>query len=409
MKILRIIARLNVGGPARHVVWLTGALNDHEFESELIAGSVPAGEEDMAYFAEDNGVKPIFIEQMSRELSPNDLISLFRIYREIRRFRPDIIHTHTAKAGTIGRVAAFFYKWLTPGTLIGKPRRVRVLHTFHGHVFHSYYGRWKTALFLFIERLLALIATDKIIVITRQQLEEINDRFRVGRRRQFEVVRLGIDLGPFADTAENRARFRAEIGAGDNEILVGLVGRLTEIKNIPMFLQVAELCTVGAIGEAMPIRFIVVGEGHLRKPLEAESAGSGLADTVLFLGNRDNVEAVYAGIDIVALTSLNEGTPLSLIEGMAAARPIIATAVGGVTDLLGGKIESREGFKICERGIRIESGDAEGFRNGLIYLAKSEKLRESLGRAGKAFAAEEFSRQRLIEDIRKLYRALAAE
>src|SRR5258708_28690950 len=138
MKILRIIARLNVGGPARHVVWLTKALNDSEFESTLVAGTVPEGEEDMSYFAADNGVEPIYISELSRELSPKDSVSLFKIYREIRRQRPDIIHTHTAKAGTVGRTAAFLYRWLSFGSLIGKPRKVKIVHTFHCHVFHSY-------------------------------------------------------------------------------------------------------------------------------------------------------------------------------------------------------------------------------------------------------------------------------
>ena len=141
MKILRIIARLNVGGPARHVVWLTDAMREGEFETTLIAGTVPEGEEDMSYFAARHGVEPIYIKEMSRELSPKDAISLFKVYRTMLRERPDIVHTHTAKAGTVGRAAAFIYKWLTPGTLIGRPRKVRVVHTFHGHVFHSYYGK----------------------------------------------------------------------------------------------------------------------------------------------------------------------------------------------------------------------------------------------------------------------------
>ena len=405
MKILRIIARLNVGGPARHVVWLTAGLNDNEFQSALIAGSVPAGEEDMAYFAEENGVRPIFIAEMSRELSLRDIVSLFKVYREIKRFRPDVIHTHTAKAGTIGRTAAFFYRWFTAGVFVGRPRRIRVFHTFHGHVFHSYYGRWKTALFILIERFLAFAATDKIIVITPQQLDEINGRFKVGRRGQFEVVRLGIELGSFADGTEMRSRFRAAIAAADNEILVGLIGRLTEIKNIPMFLRAAELCRDDKSAEGARMRFIIVGDGHLRKNLEAETAHRGLGDSVLFLGNRDDIEEVYAGIDIVALTSTNEGTPLSLIEGMASARPVISTSVGGVKDLLGDEIETCNGFTICRRGLGIASGNAEGFSSGLIYLAKNEKLRESLGQAGKSFIKANYSKERLIEDIRTLYRS----
>ncbi|MBK9766922.1 MAG: glycosyltransferase [Chloracidobacterium sp.] len=181
MKVLRIIARLNVGGPARHVVWLTRGLEDDEFQSKLIAGTVPVGEEDMGYFASENGVEPIFIPELSRELSIKDGISLFKIYREMSLFSPDIIHTHTAKAGTVGRAAAFLYRWLTPGTIVGRPRRVAVIHTFHGHVFHSYYGVLKTRLFLMIEKVLARVATDRIVTISAQQLDEIHGRFGVGR------------------------------------------------------------------------------------------------------------------------------------------------------------------------------------------------------------------------------------
>src|SRR5215218_1172141 len=232
MKILRIIARLNVGGPARHVVWLTERLNDGEFESVLIAGTVPKGEESMNYVAEQHGVQPVFIEEMSRELSPKDLISLFKILREIRRLKPDIIHTHTAKAGTVGRSAALLYKLLTR-------RKVRVVHTFHGHVFHSYYGKLKTGIFIAIERLLARFATDKIIVISTQQFQEIHEKVRIGRRGQFEIIPLGIDLGAFSSSEEKRKSFRSELGIEDQDILVGFVGRLTEIKDVSLYLQVA--------------------------------------------------------------------------------------------------------------------------------------------------------------------------
>jgi glycosyltransferase involved in cell wall biosynthesis len=406
MKILRIIARLNVGGPARHVVWLTRELNDDEFRSSLIAGTVPDGEEDMAYLASENGIQPIFIPEMSRELSLNDVISSIKIYKEIRRQEPDIIHTHTAKAGTVGRLGGFLYRWLTWKTLVGKPRRIRVVHTFHGHVFHSYYGPLRTRIFILIEKLLAKFATDKIITITDQQFDEIHKRFGVGRQGQFEIIPLGIDLTAFETGEPLRKAFRKEIGAADNEIVVGYVGRLTEIKNIPLLLSAAaRLAAVSDLG-VPNIRFVVVGEGHLRKELEAQAASFGVSDAVSFLGNRNNVQAVYAGVDIVALTSLNEGTPLSLIEAMAACKPVISTMVGGVVDLIGKVNSSDEGFSICERGISIMSGSIGGLTNGLIYLAKDERLRRELGERGRAFAEAKYSKSRLVDDIKELYRRL---
>ena len=404
MKILRIIARLNVGGPARHVVWLTDAMREGEFETTLIAGKVPEGEEDMSYFAARHNVEPLYIKEMSRELTPKDAISLFKVYRTMLRERPDIVHTHTAKAGFVGRAAAFMYKWLTPGTLIGRPRKVRVVHTFHGHVFHSYYGERKTRAFILIERALARFATDRIITITQQQFDEINGDVAVGRAGQFEVVPLGIDLTAFEDDGNKRAAFREELRAEESELLIGFVGRLTEIKNIPLLLEAAK--AYFGSPDATKARIVIVGDGHLRKALETKADELGIADRVMFVGNREDADVVYAGLDIIALTSLNEGTPLSLIEAMAAGRAVISTAVGGVIDLLGEVRSEREGFSVCERGISVRSGDAAGFANGLIYLAKDEKLRLSLAENGREFVHEIYSKERLIEDIRSLYRRL---
>jgi glycosyltransferase involved in cell wall biosynthesis len=402
MKILRIIARLNVGGPARHVVWLTENLNDDEFESVLIAGTVPKGEESMNYFAEEHGVKPVFIEEMSRELSPKDIVSLIKIFREIRRHRPDIIHTHTAKAGTIGRTAALLYKLLTPGA-----SNVKVVHTFHGHVFHSYYGKLKTRIFVTIEKLLARLATDAIVVISPQQFREIHQDFGVGRADRFEVIPLGIDVDAFDGSDAKRQSLRAEIGATADEILVGFVGRLTEIKDVSLYLQVATLIR----GQADPprMRFVIVGDGHLRQELEREATGLDLGDSTVFLGNRTDTDVIYAGLDVVALTSLNEGTPLSLIEAMSAGRPVISTMVGGVRDLLGETVSEQGGFRICERGIGIDGRSPDDFANGLIYLAKDEKLRERLAEAGRAFVRETYSKERLAADISHLYRKLTAK
>ncbi|MDQ3322267.1 MAG: glycosyltransferase [Acidobacteriota bacterium] len=404
IKIVRIIARLNVGGPARHVVWLTKALQNGEFQSVLLTGTVPGGEEDMSYFAAENGVEPVFIEEMSRELSPKDVVSLWKVYQRICREKPDIIHTHTAKAGTVGRAAGFLYRWLTWQTLIGKPRRVKFVHTYHGHVFHSYYGNLKTKIFLFIEKTLASLATDKIVVISRQQFGEIHEQFGVGRTNQFEIVPLGIDLAPFEQAREKRDVLRAEIGADDDEILVGLVGRLTEIKNIPLFLRVAELYKEQGENSGAPrIRFVVVGEGHLRASLEKEAETLQIKDITVFLGNRSDTDVFYAGLDIVALTSLNEGTPLSLIEAMANGRAVISTEVGGVVDLLGAAQAEEDGFKICERGVRVASNDAAGFYNGLSRLANDSQMRARAGANGKKFVGENYSKERLIRDIRKLY------
>lgn len=410
MKVVRIIARLNVGGPARHVVWLNEALQDSEFESVLITGRVPEGEEDMGYFAEANGVKPIFIEQMSRELSPKDAISLLKIYQEMLRQKPDIIHTHTAKAGTVGRVAGFFYRWFTPGTLIGKPRKVKIIHTFHGHIFSGYYSDLKTKIFLFIEKTLAKLASDKIIVISKQQKKEINKDYKVGKDKQFEVIRLGLDLQTFENWKDKRDILRKEINAKNDELVVGLVGRLTEIKNHEMFLQVVKSYKEDVKNrensDFPKLRFVIIGDGHTRAGLEKKCKELGVEDTVQFLGNRNDPDVFYAGLDIIALTSLNEGTPLSLIEAMANEKAIVSTSVGGVVDLLGDINEEIEGFKVCERGIRVESEDAESFYKGLIYLAKDKKIRDDFGKNSKNFVLANYDKIQLVNNIKSLYRKM---
>jgi glycosyltransferase involved in cell wall biosynthesis len=393
MKVLRIIARLNVGGPARHVVWLTKNLAGEGFESVLVAGTVPTGEEDMAYFASEHGVEPIFIEHLSRELSPKDLISLVKVYREIKRYEPDVIHTHTAKAGTIGRIAAFAYKWLTPGALAGRPRDVRVVHTFHGHVFHSYYGAAKTKLFLTIERILARFATDRIIVISRQQLDEINTRFRVGRSEQFSVIPLGLDLAPFSRLSEVRTETRDELGIRSDEIAVGFTGRLTEIKNLGVLLAAARASPA--------IRFLIVGDGALRPELEASAPKN-----VQFLGHRPDVARVISAFDIIALTSKNEGTPLSLIEAMAAGIPFVSTAVGGVVDLAGEVIERTDSFDICRRGVLVRTDDERRFAEGVAAIAADRELRSRMGAEGAEFVRAEYSLERLTADVSSLYREL---
>lgn len=406
MKIFRIIARLNVGGPARHVVWLSRELQDEEFRSVLVSGTVPPGEEDMMWFARENGVEPVFIPEMSRELSARDAISLYKVYRALKRERPDILHTHTAKAGTVGRAAGFLYRWLTWGSLIGRPRRMRVVHTFHGHVFHSYYGSLKTKLFLAIEKVLARIATDRIVVITDQQMEEIHNKFGVGRKEQFRVVPLGIDLDIFNGPESKRNILRSEVGAAEDEIIIGFVGRLTEIKNVGLLLKVAQLYGVEKTLETSRLKFVIIGDGHLRGELEKEAKALGVKDLVTFLGNRDEADVFYAGLDIVALTSLNEGTPLSLIEAMAAGRPVISTAVGGVIDLLGDIREEKDGFRVCERGILAGGDSPRSFYDALLYLAKNEKLRENLASAGQTFARTRYNKKRLVNDIKNLYRDL---
>lgn len=395
-RIVRIIARLNVGGPARHVVWLTSKLAPVEFESTLIAGTVPAGEEDMSYFAEENGVAPIYLAELSRELSPKDLISVVKIFRELRQLEPDIVHTHTAKAGAVGRTAAFLYKYLTLETFVGRPRRVKKVHTFHGHVFHSYYGKFKTRIFILIEKLLAR-TTDRIIVISEQQLEEIAGKFKIGRREQFVVIPLGIES--IEMNVESKTSLREEFSIPEDRLIAGFIGRLTEIKNLDLLLETASLCQK----DAVPVHFAIVGDGHLRESLERRAAELNLTD-LSFAGNRKDIAPILSELDIFVLTSKNEGTPLSMIEAMAASVPVVSTAVGGVVDLAGRIEKQEDGFEIAERAVLVPTFDPADFQKGLLYLLKSEKVRETLGLRSAQFVDERYSVTRLVSDVAQLYR-----
>ncbi|MFN2405184.1 MAG: glycosyltransferase [Pyrinomonadaceae bacterium] len=395
-RVVRIIARLNVGGPAKHVVWLTSGLEDAGYRSLLVAGTVPEGEEDMSYFADEAGVKPLYIPEMSREISLKDAVTTWKLFRLLLRERPDIVHTHTAKAGTVGRVAGFLYRWLTPGVFIGRPRPCKCVHTYHGHVFHSYYGRLRTQMFLTIERVLAKLVTDRIVVISEQQKAEIHQTFGVGAADQIRVIRLGLDLNVFTHYANRRALFRKELGIGDDTVLVGIVGRLTQIKHHEMFLEsVARLNRERA-------RFVIIGDGSLRESLEAKARSLGIEKDVIFAGGRKDPEYFYPALDIVALTSRNEGTPLTLIEAMANARPVIATSVGGVVDLLG-SVEEKGVYDICERGISVRPSDVDAFAAGLGRLIQDKELQSKLGRRGFEFVDRNYRKERLLEDVQNLY------
>lgn len=378
MRVFRIIARLNVGGPARHVVWLTEGMAREGVETVLVTGVVPPGEDDMSGFAAAHGVTPLVIPSMSRELSPRDAVTIWKLWRLMHRFRPDVVHTHTAKAGAVGRIAGLLYRATAR-------RRPLFVHTFHGHVFHGYYSRWKTRIFLAIERFLARANTDRIVVLSEQQRREIHEVFGIGRAEQFDIVPLGMELPPFAERAPS------------GELTVGIVGRLTAIKNHDLFLRAAARLR----GEA---RFVVFGDGAERPRLERYAADLGLGGRVVFAGTRDVAE-IYPAIDILALTSRNEGTPLAIIEAMAAGVPVAATAVGGVVDLLG-EVERRfDGFELRQRGVTARSEDDAGFAAAVGFLLHAPEERRRLAGRGRSYAAKTHAKERLVADIMRGYLA----
>jgi glycosyltransferase involved in cell wall biosynthesis len=400
IRVVRIIDRLNVGGPAKHVTWLAAGLDPERFETTLITGVVPDSEGDMGYFTRAAGVKPLVVEEMSRELRPGDVVVLFKILRALFRLKPHIVHTHKAKAGAVGRLAATIYKWLTPSALWLRPRRLGVIHTYHGHIFHSYYGAVKTRFFIAVERALARFCADRIVAISERQRDEICRAFKVGKFEQFTVIPLGID---FDEIDARRGELRKEIGAGAGDVLIGVVGRLCEVKNHAMLIEAAAKMKGGRAA------FVIVGDGHLRAELEAQAQSAGLNGRVTFTGFRHDAASLYADFDIAALTSLNEGTPLTLIEAMACGCALVATEVGGVPDLMGRRRESFDGFTAWDHGVTAPSRNAEAFARGLTYLVERPELRREMGERGRAFVLSRLSKERLISDIENLYRSMIRE
>ncbi|MBU4258701.1 MAG: glycosyltransferase family 4 protein [Proteobacteria bacterium] len=401
-KILRIIARLNIGGPAIHVALLTQGLDPDRFQSVLVTGKVSAQEGDMSYLADTYGIKPIVISDLQREINfKKDLKTFIKVFAIIRREKPDIVHSHTAKAGFVARIAVCAYNFFFN-------KKVKVVHTFHGHVFKGYFSRIKTFLFLWVERLLAR-STDVVIAISDSQKKELADKYRIISPDKIKIINLGFDLNPFLFSKALHGKFRRFLGIDNKTLLIGIVGRLVPIKNHMMFLKAAKIFINQNPG--IRVKFVVVGDGEMRGELEAYCSKEGLSEHVLFCGWVRDVASVYADIDILALTSLNEGTPVSIIEAMASSVPVIATDVGGIKDLLGFYISNdytANGFQLCERGILCENKDPQHFAKGLSYLLNNglDKDESRIMRALE-YVKQNYSQERLIRDIKALYIDLA--
>lgn len=377
IKVIRIIDRLNIGGPGIHVVLLTKGLDKEKFETILIAGKVDKDEGDMSYFAKEWGVEPLFIPELGRRISLfSDWIAFWKILKILLREKPNIVHTHKSKAGAIGRLAA----WIAGVPII--------IHTFHGHVFHGYFGKGKTWLFLMIERILAKW-TRKIIVLSPLQLQEISRKFRIAHPSKMIVIPLGFDFSPFLEMEKYKGRLRQEWNIKEEEIVVGIVARLCPIKNHAMFLKAARL----VLNHTDKIKFVIIGDGELKQELVSMTKELQLSDHVVFTGWIYCPAAIYADLDIVALTSLNEGTPVTIIEAMFCKKPVIATLVGGVPDLI---VHEQTGFL-------VKPNDIECFASLLLTLAHDPQKRKEMGEAGYTKIHEKYSHQRLMRDIENLY------
>jgi glycosyltransferase involved in cell wall biosynthesis len=374
--VCRIQSRVCVGGPARHTILLSSRLERQRFRTVLVSGALEPGEQGLMEEARQNEVEVVVVPQMRRRLEPfSDLVSLVRLVGLLRRERPLIVHTHTSKAGALGRLAA----WLARVPII--------VHTFHGHVFEGYFHPLLTHLFVFVERLLAGI-TDAIIVLSPAQQADICDRYRIAQRAKVRCIPLGLDLERFiaASAAEEQGGLRRELGLDERSLLIGAVGRLVPVKNHALFLAAARRL-VDLVPEQR-LEFIIAGDGELRGPLSEMTARLGLDRQVHFLGWRDDLHRIYADLDLLAVTSLNEGTPVSVIEAMAAGLPVVATAVGGVRDILDS----------YERGSVVHTHDAEE-----VARVMARMLDEMRDWPRQSHDVDKWSADRLVRDIEELY------
>ncbi|MEP7127875.1 MAG: glycosyltransferase [Chitinophagales bacterium] len=393
-RILRIINRLNLGGPTFNAAYLSKFLAP-EFETMLVAGMIDDTEESSAFITQEMELKPVYIPEMFREINLlKDRRAYLQLKQVMRDFRPDIVHTHAAKAGALGRLAA------------AATHVPVIVHTFHGHVFHSYFPEWKTNLFIRIERYLAAKST-RIISISNKQKEELSGVYKICAPEKIEVIPLGFNLEKFStDIPAKRKKFRNHHLVEDDEVVIVIVGRLVPVKNHTLFLKALQAVQSKT---SKKVRAFIVGDGEERKHIENQAASLQLDFTdfssqpkpslLTFTSWVKEVDEVYAGADIVTLTSRNEGTPVSLIEAQAAGKPIVTTDVGGITDIV---VPGKNAFVVA-------TNDVQAFAEKLLRLVEDDQLRNMMSSFNTSSIVSDFDYKRLVSETAALYRRLLNE
>lgn len=385
-RILRILNRFNLGGPTYNAAYLSKYMPS-EFETLLIGGQKAESEASSLHITEDLGLDPIVIPTMLRELNPKkDYESYLKIKEIIADFKPDIVHTHASKAGALGRLAAI------------NSDVPHLVHTFHGHVFHGYFNPVKTKMYKTVERYLAK-KTDQIVTISNIQKTELGVEHRICPLDKIEVIPLGFDLDRFqVNQEENRNIFRIKYQLKEDTVAIGIIGRLVPIKNHELFLKGIQFIKKNS---KIKIQAFIIGDGESRNTIEEQAKKLGLsfdnkANTgvdILFTSWIKKVDAALSGLDLVALTSLNEGTPVSLIEAQAAEKAIVTTNVGGIENVV---LPNKS-------ALLSEIDDENGFCENLIKLVDDSIMRMEFSKAGKDFVFSNFHYNRLVKDTSELY------
>jgi glycosyltransferase involved in cell wall biosynthesis len=387
-RVLRILNRLIIGGPAINATYLTKYMAP-DFETMFVIGGKDDHERDAVHLTRDLEIEPVVIPSMKRSLHPvQDLDAYWKVKELIKEFKPDIVHTHAAKAGIVGRMAA---------KQCGVPV---ILHTFHGHVFHSYFSKMKTNMFINIERYMAHISTG-IIAISNTQKHELGDIYKICSPDKIQIIPLGLDLNKFQENQhDKRIAFRKEFHIEEDEIAIGIIGRIVPVKNHSLFVAAAAK-VLSATNKK--VRFVIIGDGDMREQMEQEFQAAQIdytyfiehprAATAVCTSWQTKMDVVLAGLDIVVLTSHNEGTPVSLIEAQAASRPVVSTRVGGVADVVADK----------ECGFITEPGNAEECAQAILTLVNDADMRTAFGEVGRKHVMSRFSYQRLVADMSAYY------
>lgn len=393
-RVLRIMNRLIIGGPVLNSLLLTKYMAP-EFETLFVVGEKDDHEQDAGFLADELGIIPLVVPGMGRSLNA---AKDYKAYRHLKKiiadFKPEIIHTHAAKPGALGRMA---------GRAMGVPV---ILHTYHGHVFHSYFNKLKTNTFVQIERYLARLS-DGIIAISEQQKKELALDFKIAPEKKFHVIPLGFNLDKFQTSQdEKRKQFRKEFGLSNDEIAIGIIGRMVPVKNHGLFMEGLQYVLNNT---SKKIKAFIIGDGETRLEMEEKAKQLSISFSVqtdkdhnkplVFTSWRSDVDIIYAGLDIVTLTSLNEGTPVSLIEAQAANKPIVSTRVGGIGDIV---VEG-------STALLSDINDRMGFCKNLLTLVNDDKLRSNLGNNGSGMVLKKFSYQRLVHDMSQLYNELLSQ
>ncbi len=390
IRVLRIINRFNLGGPTYNVAYLSRYMS-MEFETLLAGGVREESENSSEFIVEDLGLRPHVIQKMKRSINPlNDLAAYKEIHKLIKEFKPHIVHTHASKAGALGRLAAI------------REKVPVIVHTFHGHVFHSYFNPVKTGIYKNIERYLAR-RSDCIIAISDRQKYELSVEHRICPADKIKVIPLGFDLTRFMTDKEiKRKQFRNELKIEDDTLVISIIGRMVPVKNHQLFIK-----AIRHVAEhtSKKIRAVIVGDGTERAPMEALCNQLGLKYSTVEQGYNDclvtftswitKADVVCAASDIICLTSFNEGTPVSLIEAQAANVPVVSTKAGGVENIVS-----------SETALLTDVEDEKGFCENVLKLVNDDTLRESMSQKGWELVGKKFHYTRLVNDMEVLYREL---